>query len=29
MKVLTILILRPEARLESVRAELANEIRGS
>ena len=29
MKVLAILTLKPEARLEIVRAELANEIRGS
>ncbi len=29
MKVLAILTRRPEASLESVRAELANEIRGS
>jgi hypothetical protein len=29
MKVLAILTLKPEASLETVRAELANEIRGS
>ncbi len=29
MKVLAILTLKPEATLETVRAELANEIRGS
>ena len=29
MKVLAILTLKPDAKLESVRSELANEIRGS
>lgn len=29
MRVLAILTLKPEAKLETVRAELANEIRGS